>query len=293
MGASKGALVYSVAIVDDNLAQAQELARMVEASAFGAELSVTYWTAAEGLEERVRGGHAPDILFMDVCLHDAEQLVRRADAATDVASDGMAPEGPSAAAGSAASAWAPRVAAFEPAQAGASRTGIDVVADLLAAGLNAQVVYLSGYDVYHTRIYRTPHACYLQKPFRQADVDEALAQAVAGLRQAGGHPVRFHLKGEERVVSPRDIIYIESNRRRVQVHLRRESFETYARLADLERELPPSFVRCHQSFLVNLDYVSSLGTSAIELVGGDTVPVSRRYRPGVREALFAHIRSGQ
>ena len=168
-----------------------------------------------------------------------------------------------------------------------------MVADLLAAGLNAQVVYLSGYDVYHTRIYRTPHACYLQKPFRQADVDEALTQAVAGLRQVGGHPVRFHLKGEERVVSPRDIIYIESNRRRVQVHLRCESFETYARLADLERELPPSFVRCHQSFLVNLDYVSSLGTSAIELVGGGSVPVSRRYRPGVRDALFAHIRSGQ
>ena len=87
----EGAFVYSVAIVDDNLAQAQELALMVEASAIGAELSVTCWAAAEELEERVRGGHAPDILFMDVCLHDAELLARRTDATADVASDGQQP----------------------------------------------------------------------------------------------------------------------------------------------------------------------------------------------------------
>lgn len=172
------------------------------------------------------------------------------------------------------------------------RTGIDMVERLLA-GSGAQVVYVSAYDACHTQVYRTQHACYLQKPFRRQDVAEALGLVLARVGADAERPLRLRANGAERVVRPRDIRYVESDLRRVRVHLRDGVLESYGKLSDLERVLPRRFVRCHQSFLVNLDYVESLETSDVRLTGGETVPVSRRHRVEVREALFAHIRAGR
>lgn len=61
-------------------------------------------------------------------------------------------------------------------------------------------------------------------------------------------------------------------------------------LAELEKELPPQFLRVHRSHIVNTDYVESLtrdpsGTGSLSLTNGDLIPVSRRIMPGVRKAL--------
>lgn len=173
-----------------------------------------------------------------------------------------------------------------------STDGIDLAARLVPTGSRTQVVFVSGYDEYHTVVYRTPHAAYLKKPFRQTDVEMALELSLVAARREVPRAIVFRVKGSERIVSPSDITYLESDLRLVRVHLRRgDSFEVYGKLAALLDELPSRFVRCHQSFVINLDCVEELGTTEARLSDGATVPVSRRHRTSVREALFQHIRT--
>lgn len=63
-----------------------------------------------------------------------------------------------------------------------------------------------------------------------------------------------------------------------------------ATLAELENELPPTFLRVHRSFVVNSAFVQTLvrdaaGTGTLTLTTGAEVPVSRRIMPQVRQAL--------
>lgn len=63
-----------------------------------------------------------------------------------------------------------------------------------------------------------------------------------------------------------------------------------ATLNELDAELPPSFLRVHRSHIVNTRFIERLersegGTGTLYLIGGDSVPVSRRVMPGVRRAL--------
>ena len=179
----------------------------------------------------------------------------------------------------------------DAAQDGSVPTGIDAVERLFGAGSATQVVYVSGYDEFHTKVYRTRHAAYLSKPFAEEDVSLALDLALAARESVLETPLTLRAKGVERVVRPSDILYLESSLHALRVHTAREVVETYGKLADVLSRLPRRFVRTHQSFAVNLDAVRSLESTAVMLVSGENVPVSRRMRASVREALFEHIRA--
>lgn len=170
--------------------------------------------------------------------------------------------------------------------------GIELVSRLVPLGSHTQVVFVSRYDEYHTAVYRAPHAAFLKKPFRAADVETALDLALAASLRESPRPIVFRTRGARRIVNPANIAFLESDLRIVRVHLLRgETFEFYGKLTSLLEELPPFFKRCHQSFVINLSCVGELGTSEARLTDGASVPVSRRYRTDVREALFQYIRS--
>ena len=157
--------------------------------------------------------------------------------------------------------------------------------------MRTQVVYVSGFDDYHTRVYETPHASFVKKPVRQEDVSLALEQALERLRATAAPLVLRHDRTTD-IVRPEDILYVESDRRSVIVHTRTATLRAYGKLSGVLDQLPGNFVRCHQSYLVNLDEVARLGADAVALSSGETIPVSRRWRPSVREALFGRIREG-
>lgn len=169
-------------------------------------------------------------------------------------------------------------------------SGIDAVCRLRELDPSVQVVYMSGYDSYHTQVYRTSHTAYLRKPFSQADVEEAVRLVAAESVVRAELPLTVRAGGVERIISPRDIRYVESHLRTVRIHYGHEVVETYGKLGDYEAKLPARFVRSHQSFLVNLDYVADLSADEARLTTGEAVPVSRRCRAAVRAALFEHIR---
>ena len=62
----------------------------------------------------------------------------------------------------------------------------------------------------------------------------------------------------------------------------------YRRLNDLEAELRDErFLRCHQSYLVNLDHVVKVDT-AFGLDSGDTVGIRQRELRVMRERFLAY-----
>lgn len=66
--------------------------------------------------------------------------------------------------------------------------------------------------------------------------------------------------------------------------------EITAALADIEEKLlfRPEFIKSHRSYIVNLNYVKSIGVSNIVTKNGHNVPVSRRRRNQIKDA-YVHF----
>ena len=76
--------------------------------------------------------------------------------------------------------------------------------------------------------------------------------------------------------SYREILYFESNLRRVTIHTKNNTDIFYGKLDDIEKS-SPLFVRIHKSFLVNKRHIRSISADTVILSNGEILPVSRKY----------------
>ena len=170
-------------------------------------------------------------------------------------------------------------------------SGIDIVQRLFPAESGTQVIYVSGYLDQALEAYRTHHLYFLLKPIDPAKLTDALAKACARLTPKQPTMLRIKCGHKDQLVSVSSIRYLESDLHKVSVHCGTRTFETYAKLGDLQAQLPSSFSRCHRSYLVNLAYVKSLSERELSLGDGTVLPVSRRRAHQVQHDLLMHIAS--
>ena len=120
------------------------------------------------------------------------------------------------------------------------------------------LVYVSGYDKYLKELFEVEPFRFLSKPLNHAQFDRYFKEACKRINETEVF-YQFTFNKEIRKISVKDIVYFESNKRIVYIHLKDGTNEYfYGKLNNVEKELAASrqyFLRIHQSFLVNYDYI--------------------------------------
>ncbi|MCL2366663.1 MAG: LytTR family transcriptional regulator [Oscillospiraceae bacterium] len=103
------------------------------------------------------------------------------------------------------------------------------------------------------------------------------------------------IKSQEVLLS--DILYFEissEKRRRVNIILKSGVISCSGKLTDLLNALPSThFVRCHQSFAININNTNKITKNIAVLADGIELDITRTYREDVRKAFMRklHARS--
>ncbi|MDO4183420.1 MAG: LytTR family DNA-binding domain-containing protein [Coriobacteriia bacterium] len=173
--------------------------------------------------------------------------------------------------------------------------GIDFVKDGTHPLLTprTQVIYASGHLETAPEVYDTNHVYFLLKPVSTEKLQKALDLAFEALSSATNAPIKLKFGRGFTLVYPTSIKYIESNLRKLTVHTVQEDLQTYAKLEEVQKQLPPYFVRCHQSYLVNLAFMENYKNEGITMLDGTIIPVSRARAKEVQDSLlhFLHVRN--
>ena len=69
----------------------------------------------------------------------------------------------------------------------------------------------------------------------------------------------------------KNIVYVESRRRKVAIFTRDENLEIYGTMMDMEKRLGKNFYRCHRGYIVNLACVAEYNTDSITLNNSEKI----------------------
>lgn len=156
--------------------------------------------------------------------------------------------------------------------------GITAAKTLQRLSRNVKVIFISGCLEYAADIFEAEPLYFLVKPIKENKLVDAIDRALEKIREEDRNCILLQSRGEIVKIKIDDIWYVESSRRNLTIYEAGESSRVLMKLSDLEKLLPEYFLRCHQSYLVNLDRIKKFTLDGIVLVDGRVLPVSRaRY----------------
>ena len=90
----------------------------------------------------------------------------------------------------------------------------------------------------------------------------------------------------------RDILYVESNNKKVTVHTTEGIYEVQGKMGEFEALFGASFYRCHRCYLVNFARVSSYNQNEIVLANGDRILLAYKKYSAFVKAYLDYAKEG-
>ena len=167
--------------------------------------------------------------------------------------------------------------------------GIDVVAGIQERFSLVKVIFITDHIEFSTEIFRVNPNNFLLKPIKAETLLEAVERARRQIAEEENECFVVTFKGTVFKIKTRDIMYFESEKRTVILHGRNESWTIYRKLDEVQEAVPDYFLRCHQSYLVNMNEIRSLKPLCLEMNQGDVIPVSRPKYKETKERFLQFL----
>ncbi len=139
-----------------------------------------------------------------------------------------------------------------------SLNGIEIAQKIQQENPKIKIIYMTAYSQYSEAIFKTKPTYLLLKPIKKEQIKKSLERA---LQEEKNKSIKtFNIKGKIFNIEVEKIKYIESNKRVIIIYEEDLKRRIYGKLDEIEEMLSSNFVRCHQSYIVNLEYVRELNT---------------------------------
>lgn len=175
--------------------------------------------------------------------------------------------------------------------------GIHTALTLREAELPTLIIYMSGYEEYLKDLFYTEPFRFLSKPIEKGTFQQIFLDAYRRIQKRVGYFTFFYKKYRYRIPFDK-ITCFESKSRVITIHLWERNTEVnnsiqdrfYGKMNEIEKQVAAQngrFLRVHQSFLVNFDYIKALSASEVVLLDGRKFQISEDRSKEIRTRFYA------
>lgn len=140
--------------------------------------------------------------------------------------------------------------------------GMKIARKLRDIQFKAPIIFLTAHADYAVESYEVYVAGYLLKPY---DTNKLTLLLDEVLQRSVQKRIAVKVKKQHRYLEINDIMYVESDKHVLNIHLKDSRvIQTTEKLSELKKTINSKrFIRCHQSYLVNMDYIKDAKTDFI------------------------------
>lgn len=159
--------------------------------------------------------------------------------------------------------------------------GLDAAKKLREMEISSLIIYISNYETYCESMIETEPFRFLRKPINDVDLFRKYFMSAYKKLENRNEYYTYSYKKIHHKININDIMYFESNNRKICIHTNgnQENNTFYGQLDKVEKELESkscTFIRIHQSYLVNSTYINTVQHDAVILENKDELPISEK-----------------
>ncbi len=168
--------------------------------------------------------------------------------------------------------------------------GVEAARRLRETKRQMEIVFVTSYADFVFQGYevRALNYIYILKPYEPEKIAAVLHTALEALDIEAEKYYVIDQRGGSIRVPLSSVKYFSSDRRTVHAVTTEQEYTFYEKLSDLETELPDTFVRIHNRYLVHLKYLEAVRQNTA-VVDGEELPVSRSCKSGLSIAFAKYM----
>lgn len=156
-------------------------------------------------------------------------------------------------------------------------SGMDAARQLRKSCRNTVLVFVTAYPDFVFQGYEVHAFHYILKPYKEQKICEVLQKAIEQLDTLEERFFIIEQKAGTVKLPLKKIHYFKSDRKKAEAVLDGKTESFYGKLSEIEEGLPDYFVRSHNRYLVNLNYITRVEKNMC-VCGEEELPVSRGCR---------------
>ena len=163
--------------------------------------------------------------------------------------------------------------------------GISAAKKIREFDKNVLIIYVTSHESHMKESFAVRPFRFLVKPVNEEQMEQCFKEAYEEIN-SGDFYFRYSFQRVNHKVPIRDIIYFESRKRKVFIITQDETFELYGKINEIEKSLrscKSSFLRVHQSFLVNYKHVKGQAYDFVIMDNGKKISISEDRRKMISE----------
>lgn len=181
-------------------------------------------------------------------------------------------------------------------------SGMEVANKIRKIDPDVLLIFVTNFSDFMAVSFKVEAFDFLEKPVSQESIDEVLTRCIRKYEQQHGHIVVKTNLGMATLYL-NHVVYIKSDLHYVTFVLlhQKETVRSKMTLNDVQQLLHPfrQFARCHQSYIVNLNYVQEITPQKLFLTIKDMIPmgylpISRKYIDSIKKQfLLFNLKTGR
>lgn len=169
------------------------------------------------------------------------------------------------------------------------QNGIELAQEIQKRSRRTKIIFITGYIEFAPDIFRVEPIYLLKKPISIEKLKEAIDRAIEKLQEEEQQEVVLQNKGTVLRININYVSYVENQRRKQLIYKNDNTISVYMKMDELEAKLGKTFVRCHHSYLVNMEYIKNFTSQTIELIDGTIIPVSRPKSKQAKKQFLLYL----
>lgn len=161
--------------------------------------------------------------------------------------------------------------------------GADIAESIIKYQPAAQIIYITNETEHIKELYNVDFAYRLQEPLTVSELKKAVDRVENRTRRSEKEFLLIKNRDGMRKIKLSETIYFEKDKRRTRAVTDTGIYVFYCSFDSLMMELGREFVRCHNSYIVNMNRVDGIKAQSLQLSGNVDIPISRQHRTEIRE----------
>ena len=164
-------------------------------------------------------------------------------------------------------------------------SGIELAEKIRAFNKDSYIIFTTGHLEYSLLAYKLKTFDYIPKPITLERLGETVLRLVDDIN---GTPKKYiKIDNKNTLVDESEILYIKREGMKLIYHTTTKDYDTYSSFAKMDSLLPKNFVRCHKSFVVNLNRIIHVEpvSNMIYFNDNSSCEIGPKYKREILEVL--------